>query len=374
MNLSPQEKQVGKDKYKEPTGKTRREFLKRGLAATLVAGGAGAMAVCQERARNNQSTPQDQRKKTDNSANTVMTLLGPVPADKLGVTLMHEHLLIDLCRVTRQHDGVLNEIPLAVEEIGFFKAAGGATVVDVTNRRLGQNPRGLVTIAEQTGLNIVMGCGWYREPFYDESVFLRTTNQIADEMVRDIEEGVDETGIRAGIIGEIGADLYHISPAEERVLRAAARAHKRTGLTVTTHAVRSPVGLDQLNVLEEEGMNLQRVVIGHCDFYPHMDYHEAVARRGAYVEFDSIGRGFSEWEILRRLAWLTNLINKGYLRQILLSQDVCFKAHLRAYGGQGYDYVVNGFVPRMIKAGISKEQIEIMMVANPRAALTGVVD
>ena len=171
--------------------------------------------------------------------------------------------------------------------------------------------------------------------FYDESVYLRTTNQIADEMVRDIEVGVDGTGIRAGIIGEIGTDLYHVSPAEERVFRAAARAHKRTGLTITTHAVRSPVGLDQLDILEEEGVDPRRIVIGHCDFYPHMDYHEAVARRGAYVEFDSIGRGFIEWEIQRRLEWIKNLIDKGYLRQILLSHDVCLKSHLRAFGGQG---------------------------------------
>ena len=269
---------------------------------------------------------------------------------------------------------MLNEIPLAVQEINFFKAAGGSTVVDVTNRILGQNPEGLVTIAQQADLNIIMGCGWYREPFYDESVYLRTTNQIADEMVRDIEVGVDGTGIRAGIIGEIGADLYHVSPAEERVFRAAARAHKRTGLTITTHAVRSPVGLDQMDILEEEGVDPRRIVIGHCDFYPHMDYHEAVARRGAYVEFDSIGRGFIEWEIQRRLEWIKNLIDKGYLRQILLSHDVCLKSHLRAFGGQGYDYVLNGFVPRMLEAGISEEQIEIMMVTNPRAALTGVID
>ncbi len=307
-------------------------------------------------------------------SNTVMTVLGPVEADRLGSTLMHEHLIIDLCRVTRIPDGVLNEIPLAVHEINFFKAAGGSTVVDVTNRILGQNPEGLVTIAQQADLNIIMGCGWYREPFYDESVYLHTTNQIADEMVRDIEVGVDGTGIRAGIIGEIGTDLYHVSPAEERVFRAAARAHKRTGLTITTHAVRSPVGLDQLDILEEEGVDPRRIVIGHCDFYPHMDYHEAVARRGAYVEFDSIGRGFIEWEIQRRLEWIQNLIDKGYLRQILLSHDVCLKSHLRAFGGQGYDYVLSGFVPRMLEAGISEEQIEIMMVTNPRAALTGVID
>jgi phosphotriesterase-related protein len=156
--------------------------------------------------------------------------------------------------------------------------------------------------------------------------------------------------------------------------RDAARAHKRTGLTVTTHAVRSPVGLDQLDLLEEEGVDLRRVVIDHCDFYLHADYHEAVGRRGADVEFDSIGRGFVEWNIQRRLEWLKNLIDKGLLRQFLLSHDICFKSHLRTYGGQGYDYVVNGFVPPMLEVGISTEQIEIMLVANTRAALTGVVD
>ena len=88
----------------------------------------------------------------------------------------------------------------------------------------------------------------------------------------------------------------------------------------------------------------------------------------------SIGRGFIEWEIQRRLEWIKNLIDKGYLRQILLSHDVCLKSHLRAFGGQGYDYVVSGFVPRMLEVGISEEQIGIMMVTNPRAALTGVID
>jgi predicted metal-dependent phosphotriesterase family hydrolase len=241
----------------------------------------------------------------------------------------------------------------------------------VTNRGLGRDPCALAEIARATGLNVVMGAGWYREPFYDRSINERTTNAIADEIVRDLMVGVDDTGIRAGIIGEIGADLHYVSAAEERVLRAAARAHAQTGVTITTHGVRSPVGLAQLDILEDEGVDLRRVVIGHCDFYPHPDYHLAVARRGAFVQFDSVGRGFFEWDINQRVDWVMRLIDQGFLQRILLSHDVCMKSHLRAYGGQGYDYVLTGFVPRLRQAGLSDEQIHTLTVDNPRSALTG---
>jgi phosphotriesterase-related protein len=301
----------------------------------------------------------------------VVTVLGPAAADKLGVTLTHEHLILDLSRVTRDANGVLNEVPLAIQELGYFGRAGGATVVEVTNRGLGRDPSALAEIARATGLNVVMGAGWYREPYYDRSIYERTTDAIADEIVRDLMVGVDDTGIRAGIIGEIGADLHYVSPAEERVLRAAARAHQQTGVTITTHGVRSPVGLAQLDILADEGVDLRRVVIGHCDFYPHPEFHLAVARRGAFVQFDSIGRGFFEWDIDRRLDWVMRLIAQGFLHRILLSHDVCMKSHLRAYGGQGYDYVLTGFVPRLRQAGLSDEQIHTLIVDNPRSALTG---
>ncbi|MDQ3810590.1 MAG: phosphotriesterase-related protein [Chloroflexota bacterium] len=301
----------------------------------------------------------------------VQTVLGPVPAESLGPTLPHEHLILDLSRVTRDASQVLNEVPLAIKELEFFRGAGGGSVVEVTNRGLGRDPCALVEIARTTGLNVIMGAGWYREPFYDRSIYERTTNDIADEIVRDLTVGVDETGIRAGIIGEIGADSNYVSPAEERVLRAAARAHLQTGVTITTHGVRSPVALAQMDILEDEGVDLGRVIIGHCDFYPHPDFHTAVAQRGAFVQFDSIGRGFYEWDIQQRLDWVLRLVDQGFLHRILLSHDVCMKPHLRAYGGQGYDYVLMGFVPRLRDAGLSSDQIHTLTVDNPRSALTG---
>ena len=301
----------------------------------------------------------------------IMTVLGPIPADQMGITLMHEHLFIDLCRVTRDPDHWLNDFNLTVKEVGLFSAAGGVTVVDVTNRDLGRDPLGLRKVAGETGLNVVMGCGWYREPYYRPEIYEKATDQVAEDIVREIQQGVNNTGVRPGIIGEIGCDRNYVSPPEERSFRAAARAHHRTGLTITTHAVRCPVGLDQLDVLEDEGVDLRRVIVGHCDTYPDPSYHETVAERGAYVEFDTIRSKF-EWEIESRVQWVLLLVKKGYLKQILLSHDCCMKSHLRAYGGNGYDYIFRDFVPRLLEAGLSQEQVHILLVNNPRDALSGI--
>ncbi len=301
---------------------------------------------------------------------SVMTVLGPVPADELGITLPHEHLQCDLARVTGRREEQLSDIDLAVAEVKRFRTAGGATVVDVTNRHLGRDPVALQTISRATGLHIVMGCGWYREPFYDREVFEKTTDQLADDIVAEVTRGVGDSGVRPGIIGEIGCDLHYVSPAEERSFRAAARAHQRTGLTITTHALRAPVGLAQLDLLTEERVDPSRVIVGHADTYPHPDYHDAVATRGAWVQFDTV-RGVHEFEIEKRIRLVKEVIARGHLRRLLLSHDVCVPAHLRAYGGGGYDYLLTEFIPRLLGAGVAQEQIHTLTVENPRAALSG---
>ena len=302
--------------------------------------------------------------------NEVMTVLGPLPATELGITLMHEHVYIDLCRVTRDPDHWLYDSDLILQEVSRFSTLGGATLVDMTNRDLGRNPSGLQMVSRTTGLNIITGCGWYREPFYRQEVYEKTTNQLAEDIVWEITNGIEGTDVRPGIIGEIGSDRNYISPAEERSFRAAARAHQRSGLTISTHCVRSPTGLEQLNLLEDEGVDLRRVIIGHCDTYPDPNYHEAVARRGAYVQFDTI-RNRALFDIEQRIRFTRLMVNKGYLHQLLLSQDVCMKSHLHTYGGNGYAFVLEDFVPRLLKAGLSQAQIDVILLENPIAALTG---
>lgn len=299
----------------------------------------------------------------------VMTVLGPVDATALGTTLPHEHVFIDLVREYRG-DGLLNDPALAVAELQAYVGAGGRTVVDCTSIGLGRDPRALAAVARETGLHIVMGCGYYRDPYLPPELDRMSVDAVADTIVRDIEDGADGTGIRAGIIGEIGSDRGHLSALEERSFRAAARAHHRTGLTITTHAARWPVGLPQLDLLAEEQVDPRRVVVGHCDMVPDPSYHLRVARRGAFVQFDTV-QGESGYDTRCRLAWIRNLADAGFLDRLLLSQDVCLRSNLRALGGCGYAYVPTAFAERLRDAGFTESDVRTILVDNPRRALSG---
>ncbi|MCL4466815.1 MAG: aryldialkylphosphatase [Chloroflexi bacterium] len=298
-----------------------------------------------------------------------MSVLGPVDPALLGFTQPHEHLLCDLHKVViHTVDGLLNDEALAAEELLFFKRAGGGTLVDVTNRGLGRNPAAVKRISQATGVHLIVGCGWYRGRFYDESIDRTPTNDLAADMVRDVEEGIDGTGIRAGIIGEIGAEGSYLTAAEERVLRAAGRAHRRTGAAVTTHAVGYPLGVRQLDILAEEGVDPRRVIVGHCDHYLFLDYQEAILRRGAYVEFDNFGNKIA-YSDERRIAMLLELLRLGFERQIVLATDVCLRSHLHAYGGHGYDHILTAILPALREKGVSEEQLHLLTVENPARVL-----
>jgi len=299
----------------------------------------------------------------------VMTVLGEVAPEDLGVTLPHEHVFIDLVREYRG-DGLLNDSALAVQELAAFADAGGRTLVDCTSAGLGRDPLALVEVARATGLHVVMGCGFYRDPYLSAELDRMSVAEAADLIVRDIEEGAAGTGVRAGIIGEVGSDRAWISAGEERSFRAAARAHHRTGLTITTHAARWPVGLPQLDLLAEEGVDPRRVVVGHCDMVPDPDYHLEVARRGAWVQLDTV-QGESEYDDGCRVAWIRNLAEHDHLDRVLLSQDVCLRSNLRALGGCGYTYVVTGFADVLREAGFDDADLRTLLVDNPRRALTG---
>jgi predicted metal-dependent phosphotriesterase family hydrolase len=300
----------------------------------------------------------------------VNTVLGEVSPADLGWTLPHEHLLIDIyVRFQPHREYMLFDVDLACAELATFASAGGSTLVNVTTNEIGRSPLKLREIATRTGVNIVMGTGRYREPFYEPALWQTPTQEIAEEFIRDIEVGAED-GIKAGVIGEIGVHERHVSPVEERVHRAAARAQVRTGLALTTHSIASTIGLAQLDIFEEEGVDLRRVVIGHSDTYPDPDYHGALIRRGAFVEFDTI-RGASEYETARTVGLITRLVDEGHIEHILLSQDVCATSHLTAYGGSGYAYLISTFTERLGQAGLAQEQLEQLFVLNPKRMLSG---
>jgi len=301
---------------------------------------------------------------------TVMTVTGPIDADSLGVTLIHEHLFCDLTKDTWDNNKFLTDPDLTLMELQRYRDVGGVSLVDQTTRGLGQDPLAVKQMAERSGLNIILGAGWYREPYYEPYLYRWKTDQVAEQITRDVMEGIDDTGVRAGIIGEIGAHFQWISPVEERVLRAAGRAQKRTGVTLTLHSTRAPLGLDQLDILREEGVDPRRVVVGHAHSYPHHAYHAEVARRGAFMSFDRMGFS-NEYERQRNVRLICELLNAGFVKHLMLSQDVCYKSDLVAYGGVGYGFVPGALRGILRDAGVTDEQLHHILVENPRRALTG---
>jgi predicted metal-dependent phosphotriesterase family hydrolase len=307
----------------------------------------------------------------------VQTVLGPIDPKELGFTLPHEHTQISLWHIPDRWDywQLTRDEPFILEELAAFRAGGGSGLVDLTPPGVGRDPVWLTGIARASALHLIMGAGWYRGAYYPAETLIdrRSVDSLADELVREATGGVGETGVRPGIFGEIGTDKPWVSALEERVHRAVGRAARRTGLAITTHAVLSPVGLEQLALFEAEGADPTRVVIGHADSYPSLDHYLAIVGRGASVEFDFLGMSFTPAERHgegRVVELLCELLGRGHGDRVLLSQDVCHDSQLRRYGGNGYTYLADTFLPRLRGAGISESEIETMTVANPRRLLT----
>ena len=309
----------------------------------------------------------------------IQTVRGAIPPADLGFTLPHEHTKVSLWHIQGRWDywELIGEEPRILEELGAYTAAGGRALVDLTLDGIGRDLPRLARISEATKLHIIGGSGWYRTAYYPPEARIdhRTADDLADEIVREFTDGVPGPNgpVRPGIIGEIGTDKPWVTAQEERVFRAAARAAKRTGAAVTTHAVQSDVGLAQLAILEDEGLDPARIVIGHCDSYPRIEHWREIVRRGATVEADFLGMSFTPLERAgepKVIELLKQLIDEGFASQIMLSQDVCHDSQLLSYGGNGYTYLQKTFLPRLLAAGVDQQTIEQITVKNPARILT----
>ena len=303
----------------------------------------------------------------------VQTVLGAVAPGDLGFTLPHEHTKCSLWWIENRWDywELIGDEPRMNEELAAYKALGGGTLVDVTPIGIGRDLARLARLSQATGLHIVAGAGWYRQAYYpaEARIDRRSIDDLADEIVQEFVDGP----VRPGIIGEIGTDKPWVTAQEERVFRAAARAALRTGASVTTHAVQSDVGLAQLTILEDEGLDPARIVIGHCDSHPRIEHWREIVRRGAHVEADFLGMSFTPLERAgepKVVELISTLLNEGFEKQILLSQDVCHDSQLASYGGNGYTYLQKSFLPRLVAAGVNAATIKTITVENPARLLT----
>lgn len=307
----------------------------------------------------------------EQASGQIRTVLGPIFPEQLGVCMVHEHLIVDSWAMwpVPNYSLIVDDVDLVIEEIQTYRVAGGSTIVDVTNIGLGRDPVALKRISEATGVQIVMGAGWYRERAYPSYIHEKSADELAAIIVLEIEVGVDGTGIRPGIIGEIGTERKYITPAQERVFRAVARAHLQTGAPISTHTTHwGELALEQLALLEEEGVDPRHVIVGHLGDRRDISNLLPIAERGAFLGIDNIGYHDYQREE-RRAQNVIELIRAGFRSQVLLSMDIATLNDLHWYGGKGFDYLLLRFVPLLRELGASAEDVHTLLVENPQRAL-----
>jgi phosphotriesterase-related protein len=340
---------------------------------------------------------------------SVRTVLGDITADRLGHVQMHEHLIIDLWKGVRssaseadrhryleplqlgnyywsrryhsRDDLRLLDVDVAIEEVTAYRDAGGGTIVDVTSIGLGRDPAALAEISRATGIHVVMGCGYYYVDYHPRELVAADLDSVTDEIVRDLTVGVGDTGIRAGIIGEIGMS-WPPDPAELVVLEAAAQAHLATGITISVHPGRDPNSpFDVLRRLDQHGVPPQAIVMGHVErTLTETSAILDLAASGCFVEFDLFGQESSYYSLAPavhlpndagRADFIVDLVSHGHLDQVLISQDICHKTNLTRYGGEGFTHVLEHVIPLFAAKGMTPSQITAITHTNPMRALIG---
>lgn len=300
----------------------------------------------------------------------IRSVLGDIPAASLGFVQPHEHVLVDLSVARGRWDleGQLIDEVVAITEVSAYRTGGGDSLVEMTTDDFGRSPEGLARVSAATGVNIIMGCGWYRQPYYPEYIDRVSHRELAAMLISEVVDGVGESGIRPGVIGEIGSDKAWLSAQEERVFWAAGHAQTVTGLGVMTHTP-ARAAMRQLDVLAAAGADLRRVAIGHADSLMSDDYHQQILKRGSYTCFDLVGQ--SVYPDAWRAQHIVSLIRQGFLNQILLSLDLCHRSRLTSWGGAGYGYLKSTFLPLLIEMGASTEELDVMTRLNPVQFLGG---
>ena len=338
---------------------------------------------------------------------SVMTVRGEVDGGSLGVVSPHEHIFIDIRnqfsefsdaarrklsgeKVRIGNLGKLSRNPYAVKdnlvidnekiaayELFEWKQAGGNTIVDATPAGIGRNPVLLERMSMLMDVNIIAGCGYYTCDTHPADMDMKTVEEIEKELLCDLTEGIGSTGIKSGIIGEIGTSR-EIHYNEIKVLKASAMAQEKTGVGIMVHTYPwSANGIEVLKILKGHGASMDKICICHVDVDIDTDYIKKIIDMGAYVEFDNFGkeyyinkvdRGFAGGVFARdieRVGAIRKLVDSGNASGLLITCDICFKTLMHSYGGLGYDHVLSNILPMMRDEGISEDTINMLIRENP---------
>ncbi|XP_003207093.2 LOW QUALITY PROTEIN: phosphotriesterase-related protein [Meleagris gallopavo] len=338
------------------------------------------------------------------------TVLGLVEPEQLGCTLTHEHLSMDyssfFCPPSpgqeplsegpiqmknlfwikqnpySHKDNLLlcQEMDAVREELLHFKAAGGGTIVENTTTGIRRDMKTLKKLAEETGVHIIAGAGFYVDSTHSSQTQAMTVEQLTGIIVDEILHGADGTDIKCGVVGEIGCS-WPMTASERRVLQAAAHAQAQIGCPIIIHPGRhSDAPFQIVRILQEAGADTSKTVMSHLD-RSIFDTKKLLefAKLGCYLEYDLFGTEFIYYHFQPdidmpsdndRIARIRMLIDEGYEDRILMAHDVHTKNRLMKYGGHGYSHILKNIAPKMLIRGISQDKIDKILIENPKRWLT----
>jgi phosphotriesterase-related protein len=343
------------------------------MKAALALGALGLASSAQ-----GQQTPR-----IPNLEGKILTVAGPIDPSAAGPTLMHEHIFIEFkapasaipqpgAPMARPGPGALKNFDESLAEIMEFKKIGGGTIVDASNFGLGREPSDLRRVAQASGLNVVMGSGYYQKALHPPDFSERTVDELMNVIVGDVAVGAQGTDIRAGMIGEVGVEGRPLTANEIKSVQASARAARLTGAPLAFHF--GGFTLDEklrvLDLVEAEGVDLSRVVMAHNGF-ADMATMKRLFDKGVFVEFDFIGSAPLRAQDADRLVQqLSDVIAVGFGGQLLVSHDICTPGQFKKNGGGGYAYISSVILPGLKQKGVADADIQKILVDNPRRALT----
>ena len=313
---------------------------------------------------------------------TINSVLGPLDTADLGFTLTHEHMMTASAGILQTYPELYGDFDKLTEQVALTlteaRDGGVRTIIDLSTMDLGRNVRLLADLSRRTGVNIIAATGIWRD--IPRTLWSRTPDQIAPLFVREIEQGIEGTGIKAGII-KVANDAEGVTPEGEIILRAAARAAKQTGVRISTHSYApNRVGEQQVAIFEDEGFDLNRVYIGHSNDSTDLGYLQGLLARGAWLGLDRHQTSTPvgpNWE--GRAETAAALIKAGHGDRLMVSHDwsvlgvsrTSDRMLSRTYNPDGWLFAKRKLFPRLLELGVSQAQIDLLNNDNPRRFLGG---
>ena len=314
---------------------------------------------------------------------TINSVLGPMNTSDLGFTLSHEHVIGSSAGIQHVYPEFLDRegtIKEAISQLTQAHSEGLRSVIEVSTLDLGRDPRAMEQVSKESGVNIICATGIWRDiprVFWEAS-----PDVIASLFIREIQEGIEGTGIKAGVI-KVANDKGGVTSAGEIILRAAARAQKATDVPISTHTwAPERVGEQQLSIFRDEGVAFNRVYIGHSNDTTDTEYLTGLMRKGAWIGLDRFPGGKTsdtpKWE--ERTKTLKKLIDAGFANQIMLGHDWSPKMggaspemleSRTRYNPDGYLFITRNVLPKLREMSISQETIDQIMVHNPKRFFEG---